>query len=272
MKKRIIISLIGLGLIIGIFRVLSLGDQVARVIFLDVGQGDAALIRTPEDKLILIDGGPDKTLLLELGKYLSFYERELEAVIISHWHDDHIVGLVEILLRFRVVKLIYPAGTEKNIITDLIIDLARQQGTEIIPLSSRGRLDFSQQCFMELLNPLSLGAKEDGNNSLTSRLSCQGQKFLFSGDNELGAEEALLKSNFNLLAEVFKASHHGSKTSNSQEFLEAVRPQVVVVSAGRNNRYNHPAPVVLERFYQLGLKVLRTDQLGSIPIKISNFP
>ena len=108
--------------------------------------------------------------------------------------------------------------------------------------------------------------KVDPNNSLTVKLNCAGAKFLFSGDNSATIEKALLKTGLDLRADVLKASHHGSNSANSEAFLRAVNPKLLVISVGADNKFGHPSPLVLERAASLNINVKRTDQDGSVKI------
>jgi len=238
-----------------------------KVVFLDVGQGDASLIKMPGGATILIDGGPDNLVLNRLGEFLPFYRRTIDLIIISHWHDDHIIGLREILERYQVKSLIYMEGGEKNELATNILKTAHQQGVKILPLKNEQNLSYQAGCSLNLLSPLSLGVKENGNNSIITRLKCRGLTFLFSGDNELAVEKVLLESGRELKVDIFKASHHGSKTSNSRAFLETLKPRLVVVPVGADNKFNHPAESVLETMADLRLNVKRTDLESSIIIR-----
>jgi len=235
-----------------------------RVVFLDIGQGDSSFIKTPAGKIILIDGGPDNLVLHRLGERMAFYERKIEAIIVSHWHDDHIVGLIEILKRYRVKHLIFAANLENSFLAKQLLEEATKRKVKIISINSFSSFNLQDQCEILLLNPLTLKVKENSNNSLIAKLNCADLSFLFSGDNEEGVEKALLQSSFDLRASIFKASHHGSKTSNKIDFLKEVNPEVVVISVGANNRFNHPASETLQNIEVLGLDVLRTDESGSL--------
>jgi len=232
--------------------------------FLDVGQGDASFIRTPSGKLIIIDGGPDNLVLYRLGEQMAFYERNIEAVIISHWHDDHVLGLIEILKRYQVKQLIFATGIENSSFTQPIFEEAVKNKTKIITISTTAKLNLDNQCEFLFLNPLSLKVKENSNNSLLAKLNCVNFSILFSGDNEKEVENVLLQSVFDLKANIFKASHHGSKTSNQSEFLKAINPKIMAISVGANNRFNHPSPEILEIAKELRIAVLRTDEQGSL--------
>jgi len=260
----IIFLFIGRFFIIQSFNFKATNEKILQVSFLDVGQGDAAFIKTPKGKIILIDGGPDNLVLWRLGEKMSFYERGIEAIIISHFHDDHVLGLIEILRRYRVTFLIFGPELESSLLINLLVLEAEKNKTEIIKISSLGNLSLDSGCEIFLFNPLSLEIKKNDNNSLLTKLSCGETKFLFSGDNEEEVERALLLSPLDLSANVFKASHHGSKTSNKVEFLRTINPEIMAISAGKNNRFNHPALETLKNAAELEIEVLRTDERGNL--------
>ncbi len=239
------------------------------VSFLDVGQGDASLVEFPNRKNILIDGGPDNLILNRLGEELSPYRRKINFIIISHFHDDHIAGLLAVLERYKVEKIIFAEGLDRFLLGGLLMAEASRQKIELIAVAGEALLEFGGGCRIFLVNPLSLGVNEDNNNSLITKLTCADYDFLFSGDNEKEVEDALFGYKYNLEADVFKASHHGSKTSNQEDFLRLINPKLIVVPVGANNRFNHPSPEFLEiaRFLQINTK--RTDQVGTVRFKIN---
>jgi competence protein ComEC len=234
--------------------------------FLAVGQGDASLIKTPSRQVILIDGGPDNSVLTGLGKDLPFYRRRIDVVVVSHYHDDHVAGLIEILKRYRVKKVIYPAGSPTSEISELFLSTATHFRIPIIYLSGSAQLDLGENCVMNLLNPAELGVKANDNNSLVAHLDCRQTKFLFTGDNNSKVEQAIIDSGQDWRADILKASHHGSITANSVKFLAYVQPKLMVISVGLDNRFGHPNPVILERAIELGINVKRTDQDGEARI------
>ena len=235
--------------------------------YLDVGQGDSCLIKTPSGQVVLIDGGPDNEVLRRLGENLPFYRRRIDIVIMSHRHEDHITGLIEILKRYRVKRLIYSAVGDSNLTWETLMARARAEKITLSPLATGTKIAFSAACFFRFLPPATLGVKSDPNNSLIAKLSCAGQKFLWLGDNSLTVEYALLKSGWDVSADVLKVSHHGSNTASSEKFLEAVRPKVAVISVGANNKFGHPAPATVARLKALGIKIKRTDLDGTVKIR-----
>lgn len=240
--------------------------QPLQVIFFDVGQGDAILIKTPNRQTILIDGGPDNKVLRRLGENLPFWQRRIDFMIFSHYHDDHITGLIEILKRYRVRNISFAPTAYSSPILQAF--LGASAAVKIVPqeIAAAARLNFGANCFLDLLNPEFLGISKDENNSLYARLDCAGQTFLFTGDSGTKADQALITSGWPLPADVLKASHHGSNSANSEEFLRAVNPRLLIISVGADNKFGHPTPTVLERADALGLEVKRTDQIGTIKI------
>lgn len=234
--------------------------------FFDIGQGDSALIKTPSGKVILIDGGPDNKVLRRLGKNLPFYRRRIDFVIFSHYHDDHITGLIEVLKRYRVKNLVFAPTEYSSPILQVFLKTADEEKIASRKITSAVRLDFGDNCFLNLLNPEFLGIPKDENNSLCARLDCAGQTFLFTGDNSYKAEKAVIASGWDLAASILKAAHHGSNSANSEVFLRAVNPQLLIISVGADNKFGHPSPQVLERAADLGIDIKRTDESETVRI------
>jgi len=244
------------------------GSARLEVDYLDVGQGDSSLIKTPTGQVILIDGGPDKVVLRRLGENLPFNHRRIDLIIISHRHEDHISGLVEVLKRYDVGRIIYAAGGDDNATWETLLAEAKREKVTLSPLTDGLKVAFRPDCYLNLLPPASLGVKADPNNSLAAKLDCLGKKFLWFGDSSSVVENALLKTDWDPVADVFKASHHASNSANGQKFLQAVNPKLVVISVGADNKFGHPAPKVLERLQALAMKFKRTDQAGTVKIMI----
>jgi competence protein ComEC len=263
--KILFFGIFAIFLLLGAIHIYSSPSQL-EVDFLDVGQGDSALIKTPSGQVVLIDGGPDNKVLRQLGANLPFYRRRIDYMILSHYHDDHVTGLVEVLKRYQVGKIIYKSGNPPTAILQILLAAARIRSRPILVVEREARLTLGAGCFLALLNPDILGIKADENNSLAARLECASQTFLFTGDDSLKVEKALLNSGWDVRAQVLKAAHHGSNSANSEAFLRAVHPQLMVISVGVDNSYGHPAPLVLERAAQLGLTVKRTDREGNIRV------
>lgn len=269
--KKLIFGVIFLGLS-AVYLIYIYNKPVGLTVdLLDVGQGDAILIRTPSGQTVLIDGGPDNKVLRRLGERLPYYQRRIDFVLISHFHDDHTIGLVELAKRFSIGQIVYASDLHPSpVIEELSKNISRRSprtnSTSTFPVTGMAEILLGKNCVINLLNPAFLGVKADDNNSLAARLDCLGQNFLFSGDNSAAVEKALLKSGWPLKSLVFKASHHGSNSANSQDFLQAVDPDLLMISVGADNKFGHPNPKVLDRAESLNISVRRTDQEGNLSI------
>ncbi len=250
----------------------SLPDGRLHLWFLDVGQGDAILMRLPAGELILVDGGPDDLLLEKMGSLLPYYERDLELVILTHPHADHINGLVEVLGRYRVKNLLLTGVQYDYIGYDRLLELAAANGVKFwYPGGGRdlriGRVGLDLIYPAEPLN--GRGFKNINNSSLVFRLIEGDFAAMFSGDAEKEVEKELLeRPGLRLEAELLKAGHHGSKTSNSVEWLRRVGPGRVVISCGADNSFGHPFAGTLENFRKIGAEIFRTDLEGTIALDI----
>ena len=269
MKKQKRLKFIILGLIILcliIYICLSSGNQRTEIDFLDVGQGDSSLIKLPNNKIVLIDGGPDNLVLKRLGENLPFYRRQIDFIVLSHPHDDHLIGLLEVINRYQVGTIIYVGEENNPEILTLLLQKAKARNIRLIELKNEMKINYSSECFFDLLNPESLGIKKDDNNSIVVKLNCNRLVALFSGDNSSAVETALLKTKTDWSANILKASHHGSKTANSEAFLRAIGPRLFVISVGVDNRFGHPDSEILKRAESLKISIKRTDKMGTIKV------
>lgn len=234
--------------------------------FLDVGQGDCTFI-TCGDHSMLIDAG-DNSKGTTVEMYLKSQGiKKLDYVIGTHPDADHIGGLDVAIYKFDCETIILP-DFEKNTATYRdVIDTIKNKSYKItrpVPGQSYrlGEAEFT------IVSPVSDDYGDNANNySVGIRLVYGNTSFLFAGDAEEEAEEDMLKSGEELSADVFKASHHGSKTSNTEEFISAVNPEYAVISCGEDNSYGHPHAQTLNTFRAMGIKVFRTDEQGAIIIK-----
>ncbi len=235
------------------------------VYYLDVGQGDAILIRTPDNQDILIDGGPDDNILLELSKILPFWDRDIELVILTHPHDDHVAGLVPVLKRYQVDQVWYTEADYDNPNYKQFQEIITQKNIPHTQVFYNQILDLNN-IQLEVLYPfINTEIPENINNiSTVIKLVNQENKFLFTGDAEEEVEEALIHNQIDVSADVLKAGHHGSKTASTLEFLKAVTPSQIIIQCGLANKFSHPHFKTLYNLENLNLPVLRNDLDGTI--------
>ncbi len=250
---------------------LTMPDDKLHVSFLDVGQGDAILIQTPNGQDILIDGGPaPQKINLELSKKLPFWDRTIDLVVCTHSQADHITGLVEVLQRYKVKQVLEPGVSYNSSIYQEWCNLVEEKQIKRDKAQAGQEIDLGNGFKLEVLNPpasLWEGTSDDvDNNGVVLRLSWGKVSFLFTADIREEVEFALIGQRANLKSTVLKVSHHGSKTSTTSQFLAAVAPEVAVISVGEDNPFGHPSTEVLERLIdRLGEdNVYRTDEDGTI--------
>lgn len=248
-----------------------LPDGRLHVWFLDVGQGDAILMQSPGGRQVLVDGGPDPMVLLPaLSKAMPFWDRSLDLVVLTHPDGDHVSGLTDVPGRYAIAQVLETALPHDE-------PSARQWQEEVqgagipILLAERGMvLDLGDGVLLEVLHPppswRPAKAGDDNNGSIVLRVTHGGVSFLLTGDLERAGEAELLRQGLPLGSTVLKVAHHGSGRGSTEPFLEAVRPQLAVVSVGAGNRFGHPADAVLTRLESLGVPVLRTDLQGSVEV------
>ncbi|MCH8311327.1 MAG: ComEC family DNA internalization-related competence protein, partial [Chloroflexi bacterium] len=230
---------------------LSLADGRLYVTFIDVGQGDAVFIQTPQGHQVLIDGGRDSGKLLQtLGQRMPFWDRSLDLVVVSHSHEDHIGALSEVLRRYNVAAVLdnpYPFNSAARV---EFLSLVEANRSILIHANQGQIIQLGEGVSMEVLNPpqpLMGGTLSDvDNNSTVIRLVYGNTSFLLTGDLGRQGELSLIDRGLNLESSVLKVSHHGSQTSSTLEFLEKVNTMLVVVPVGEDNRFDHPSPQVMD--------------------------
>lgn len=251
------------------------GENNFKLVFFDVGQGDAAFIQTAKRQQIIIDGGPDNIILEKLSKEMPFWDRTIDLMILSHPEADHLTGLLEVLKRYRVKNILWTGVKRNNAEYDewvkLIEKEKNEEGARII-IGKAGN-DLTEEFGLSILHPFEdwegKELKDSNMTSLVVRLVFGENYFLFAGDILAFQEREMVLRGVNLDSDVLKIGHHGSKTSSSEEFLMNVSPSFGIISAGKDNSYGHPHQEVLERMQKYGIEILRTDQEGNIKI-ISN--
>ncbi|MFQ5614605.1 MAG: ComEC/Rec2 family competence protein [Anaerolineae bacterium] len=246
---------------------LTLPDGRLHVVFLDVGQGDAIFITTPNGRQILIDGGPGPgQLLAGLGRHMPFWDRSIDVLVSTHPEADHLTGLLEIVGRYRVGTVLVSDVALETALFDAWQGRLAEAGLKPLAVGQGARLELDREVSALVLNPgpASVSSPKPNDHSIVIRLEMGQISFLLPGDIEAGVERALVGQNLPLQATILKSPHHGSNTSSSAAFLDAVNPQLVVISAGADNRFGHPAQAVLDRYTGQRARVLRTDELGPI--------
>jgi len=251
--------------------IITMPDSNLHVSFLNVGQGDAILIQTPNHQNILIDGGPDpQKINLELSKKLPFWDRTIDLMISTQPQADHVTGLVEVLQRYKVQQVLEPGVPYNSLIYEEWLKLVEEKQIEHTIATAKQEADLGHGIRLEVLNPPPKPFQETScdvdNNGVVIKLTWGKISFLFTADIRLEAEFELIEQRANLRSTVLKIAHHGSKTSTSSQFLATADPEVAVISVGSNNTFDHPSPEVVQRLEErLGKnKIYLTSENGTI--------
>lgn len=266
MRFAAIIALWVIALLSCVPQFLAYGDEpkALTVAFLDVGQGDAIYIESPAGVQLLIDAGPDQSVLRELGGLMDFSDRTLDAVLLTHEDRDHVGGLPDIFARYDVTTFIRTENQGDNAEARTVDVLP--QGLDVIYARRGMTFDLGGGATLEILFPTDDPRELESNtSSIVARLVYGETEFMLTGDSPSSIESYLVaRGEGGLQSDVLKAGHHGSKTSTSVEFVEAVSPQYAVISAGRDNRYGHPHEEVVETLEEAGVEILSTAEGGAI--------
>lgn len=293
---RIIVSAFILFLLVSfLFLVKEPGDKL-QIYFCDVGQGDATYIRFPNGDDMLIDGGPNNKVLDCLGKAMPFYDREISVVMLTHPQADHLTGLIPVLERYKVIYFVSSPENNDTMGYQQVKDIINRKGIIIKNLYEGEKIDFQNVSFRSIWPEREwvyahldcsknnscqqiakgesgvLGAQTTTNVNEFSQmgiLSYGTFDLLLTGDGDSQIQDNILNTGEKIkndgLLEVMKVPHHGSKTALNKEFLKSFQPELAVISVGKNS-YGHPNSETINMLNNLGVKVERTDQEGTIKI------
>ena len=240
-----------------------------KVIFLDVGQGDAIFIQSPTGNQILVDSGNRVNILAKLGEVMPFFDRSLDAVLATHPDSDHIGGFPDVLKFYKVGEYfqngaIYDTATAKEVINNIGV-----RKIENITLCRGMVVDIGGGAYMEILWPLICNSdkksSDTNTDSIVAKLVYGGNSILLTGDAPQKTEKALISIDpLSLKSDILKVGHHGSKNSSSEDFLRAVSSTDAVISVGLKNSYGHPSIEVVDQLKSIGEKISETSLLGNV--------
>ncbi len=234
---------------------------------IDVGQGDAILIVTPDHKTMLIDGGPDQSLAYQLGVSLPWWQKQLDVVLLTHSHNDHLIGLLELNQRYQIGLILHNLPEEKSFLASQWLDGLQVAGIRTQKISNQESFSLGNYCRVNILS--ALATIDINDQSVVNELVCGQRRFLFTGDAGVAVEEKITESMPHPY-DLIKISHHGSNSASSENFLAITNPRIAIISVGKNNRFSHPHPETLKRLTEQNVDIYRTDQSGSINIFANN--
>ena len=239
------------------------------IAFLDVGQGDAIFIESPNGNQILLDGGPNKKVLRELTEIMPFYDRSIDMIISSHPDKDHIAGLVEVARRYNVSAAMESGVNSNSAVYRELNKIIDEKEIQKIFARRGMRINMGDGVYIDILFPdRDVSGLETNAASIVAKLIYGKTSFMLTGDSPKAMEQYLVSLGGKALkSDVLKTGHHGSKTSTSESFLGYVSPKYAVISSGAGNRYGHPHQETIDLLNRFKIPILRADELGTIKMK-----
>jgi len=257
----------------------SFREEPLRVWFFDVGQGDAIFIQTPDNKQILVDGGPGEAVLSKLGSVMPFWDRSIDMIVLTHPHSDHISGLIEVLDRYQVDQIVMTGVKYDSIYLDAFEERVVQESARITIVDEPAVLNVVEgfslpyrngtlkgSATLQVLYPIESyydqHVDELNETSIVLELTYGETSVLLIGDIYVEQEAELIRS-LDHSVDVLKVAHQGSKSSTSVEWLKAIDPETAIITVGENS-YGHPHAIVLHRLQDRDIEVFRTDLNGDV--------
>lgn len=262
MTKKLIIIFIFLGFLF-LSSTFLVAPEKLRVDFLDIGQGDAILLNLPQGTRILVDAGPDNLLINRLGDALPWWEQKIDYVIISHYHADHILGLIELVEKYKIGQVLSTTHQPDDFLYRVLVAKLKAKNIPLVFVQTGQILNFEKNISMQVISA-EHDNKDYNDNSLVVRFDYLYSSVLFTGDLTAEVEAKLIKSDLNLQSDLLKVAHHGSRYSSSEEFLDLVRPKFCVISVGDDNDFRHPHAETLTRLSQVQCQIYLTQDFGTL--------
>ncbi len=245
--------------------VVVIPEGTAKMTFIDVGQGDSSLIQFG-DYDILIDAGERDYGDDIVRKLQDLGVDDIEYLVATHPHSDHIGGIPEVIENFVVENVVMPDVAHTTKTFERMIDSIDEKNINvIIPYEGEVLID-SEGAVLRVISPVIEGDSNLNNYSICLKFDFGNTRAIYTGDAEVKIEKMILEGGTSLDADIYKVGHHGSVTSNTERFLEAMSPQIGIISAGKGNDYGHPHKEIVERFEEIGTNMYTTFELGDITI------
>jgi competence protein ComEC len=241
-------------------------DGKLKVTYIDVGQADSILVTTPDGKNMLIDAGEDGNHSGTVVNYLSSQGiTKLDAAVATHPHSDHINAMDNVLKAVSVDSFYMPNATHTTKDFENMVN-ALESVPEVNETKAGMSFTLGEYVSCEVLAPIDDSYSNLNDYSVVIRLTYGNSHFLFTGDSEKEVEKEILDAGYDVSADVLKCGHHGSSTSSSSDYLDAISPKYAVISCGKDNDYGHPHKETIEALSKRNINILRTDEMGTIVI------
>ena len=235
-----------------------------KIHYINVGQGDSTFIELPNGENVLIDGATRSNGQTVLDYLDELKVEEIDYVIATHPHEDHIGGLVNVIKNYDIGKIYMPEKQHTTIVFEDLLLAIQEKGLSINKAKAGEMLFEEDGLSMNILAPSGITGNNLNDYSVANRLVFGDTSFVFTGDAEKKSEKHMVESGYNLEADVLKIGHHGGDTSSINSFLTKVDADYGIISAGKDNQYGHPHPNVMNRLADHGVETFRTDEDGTI--------
>lgn len=280
MKRTIALGFISSIILVGIFlyQSVSINNGKLQIIFCNVGQGDAIFISSPSGKDILVDAGPNNKVLDCISEQMPFWDKTIELAILTHPHQDHLNGFLDILKNYKVLSFVTLDLKNNTSSFKALLESLKEEKINIRYAYEGDRFIFKDTLsinivgpsreFLAKTSPGGLIGERDEFANVESLIKFKNFSALLTGDSQKEElKEALRFAQGKLLnLSVLQVPHHGSRTGLDEEFINKTNPKLAVISVGQKNKYGHPAPEITKILKNKGIKILRTDQDGQIKI------
>ncbi len=267
-KDWFVLTVLGLVLTFTFF--VEHADGKLHVYFLDVGQGDAIFVETPSGKQVLVDGGPGNIVLQRLAEVMPLFDKSIDLVVSTHPDADHLSGLVSVLERYGVPKILETGMQCDTSLCGQWQEVKKEKQPEITDAFLGQEIDVGDGVKFLVFNPTeSLSGKflpKRNNGGIILKLVYGSQSVLLTADVEKPVEEKLVQSGVKIDSDFLKVAHHGSKTSSTENFLKKTSPLLAFIEVGKDNKYGHPTREVLQRLEDFKIPYYRTDMDGTVEL------
>ena len=244
-------------------------EDICKITVIDVGQGDSTLIETPNQEYILVDTGPS-VARYNLSIFLEESEvEEIEYLILTHPHADHIGNATQVLEDYKVNNVIMPNVSTTSATFTKLLDAIKEEkkgGCKVYSLEFNDEYTIDG-CNMTMLGPVSIDEDDLNNCSVVMNFEYGDFGMLFMGDAEVKEETEILKKGADVKCTVLKAGHHGSSTSSGEKLLDSAKPEVALISCEKNNSYGHPHAETLKAYKERGIEYYITYENGNITVE-----
>ena len=234
--------------------------------FIDVGQADSCAIITPHKDVIVIDAGEKKDASQIIDQLNKYEFEDIDLMILSHPNAEHIGGAETLLNTYSVSEVLMSSFPATSKLFSSLLDCL--DNNDIRTTQATKGMTYSIDGVNIEVIAVDTNIKDNNNSSIVCKVSYGDIDMLFTGDAEIETEEVILDSGVNIDSEILKVGHHGSDTSTSEEFLDAISPELSIISVGEGNSYGHPSNEILNRLYSRNIEYYRTDESGTIELEI----